>query len=133
MGQTPRLFRRFTWSSWTLVFTGVLKVVPKPVGRMICDLPFPPRVSLVQNATYNVSGSPPSMCSAHPRPCPNQLLAILWKMSPQRLYNLDRSSTEFSQQLYELLREKEYVDELQKLPEGELVQLVNYLNSVRYL
>jgi len=52
-------------------------------------------------------------------------------MSLQRLYDLDRWSTQFPGQLNELLHDTEYVDGFQKLPKGELVELVNYLNSVR--
>jgi len=50
----------------------------------------------------------------------------------QRLYDLDRSSTKFPRQLNTLLHEAYYVDDLQKLPKGELIQLINHLNSVRY-
>jgi len=49
----------------------------------------------------------------------------------QRLYDLDRSSNEFPRQLDDLLHETDYINELQNLPEGELVQLINHLNSVR--
>ena len=50
-------------------------------------------------------------------------------MSLQRLYNLDKA---FSDQLDALLHEEQYVGELQKLPEGELVQLVNHLDDVGF-
>ena len=70
--------------------------------------------------------------SSPPHPGSELLIEILRAMSPQRLYDLNRSSTQFSYQLDKLLHEKGYVDELQKLPEGELVRLVNYLNIVRY-
>jgi hypothetical protein len=53
-------------------------------------------------------------------------------MSLQRLYGFDRWSTQFSGQLDKLLHSKEYADEVQKLSGGELVELVNYLNGVRY-
>lgn len=53
-------------------------------------------------------------------------------MSLQRLYDLDKSSARFSDQLDELLRDKEYLGGLRGLPELELVQLVNHLNDVRF-
>ena len=53
-------------------------------------------------------------------------------MSLHRLYDLDGSSAQFSDELDRLLHEKEYVDGFQKLPEGELIQLVDYLNNVRH-
>ena len=48
-------------------------------------------------------------------------------MSLRRLYELDRS---FPDRLDQLLHDQEYVDELQRLPEHELFQLVNHLNDV---
>ena len=54
-------------------------------------------------------------------------------MSLKRLYDLDRRSAQFPGQLDKLLHDKKYVDGFQKLPDGELVGLINYLNSVRYL
>ena len=53
-------------------------------------------------------------------------------MSLQRLYGLDRSSTQFSDQLDELLHDKGYLDELRGLPEIELVQLVDHVNDVGF-
>lgn len=53
-------------------------------------------------------------------------------MSLHRLYDLDGSSAQSSDELDRLLHEKEYVDGFQKLPEGELIQLVDYLNNVRH-
>ena len=75
-----------------------------------CGTPFTPR-----------SRAPDS---EHPR-------TILRVMSLQRLYDLDRWSTQFPGQLDELLHDSKYVDGFQKLPEGELVELIDYLNSVR--
>lgn len=49
-----------------------------------------------------------------------------------RLYALDRSSAQFPDQLYQLLEDKEYVECLQKLPEDELIQLIGYLDDVRF-
>ena len=59
------------------------------------------------------------------------LLQFLWIMSPRRLYELDRSSAQFPDRLYQLLHDKEHVECLQKLPEDEVVQLIDYLNDVR--
>jgi len=53
-------------------------------------------------------------------------------MSLQRLYDFDRSSTQFPDQLDKLLHDKEYVGGLLELPEPELVQLVNHLNNVGF-
>jgi len=39
--------------------------------------------------------------------------------TPQRLYDLDRPSTQFSRQLDELLRDKEHIHELQGLLDHE--------------
>lgn len=55
--------------------------------------------------------------------------AILPPMSIQRLCDLNESSTD---QLDELLRDGEYVDGLLRLPEPELVQVVNHLDNVRF-
>jgi hypothetical protein len=52
-------------------------------------------------------------------------------MSLQRLYGLDRWSTQFSGQLDKHLHSKEYADEVQRLSGDELAELVDYLNSVR--
>ena len=54
-------------------------------------------------------------------------------MFAQRLYELDRSSTYFPEQLDELLQDDEWVGHLQSLPEGELVELIEYLDSVRFI
>ena len=53
-------------------------------------------------------------------------------MLTQRLYELDKLSTQFPEQLNELLKDKEWVGLLQLLPEAELVELVGYLNNVRF-
>ena len=51
-------------------------------------------------------------------------------MSAQRLNELDVSSTLFPEQLDKLLHDKEWIDQLRTLPEGELVELTGYLNGV---
>lgn len=48
----------------------------------------------------------------------------------QRLYELDRSPTLFSEQLDQLLRDKQWVEALKALPEGELKELISYLDKV---
>lgn len=53
-------------------------------------------------------------------------------MLVQRLYDLDRSSIRFPEQLSELMRDVEWVGHLQHLPEGELVGLISYLDEVRF-
>jgi hypothetical protein len=47
----------------------------------------------------------------------------------QRLYQLDR---QFAQGLDGLLQDEKYVGELLKLPDKDLIQLVNYLNDVGF-
>jgi hypothetical protein len=54
-------------------------------------------------------------------------------MSLQHLYNLDKRSPQFSGQLEKFLFNKEFVEGFRKLPEGELVELANYLDSVSRL
>jgi hypothetical protein len=49
-----------------------------------------------------------------------------------RLYELNRSSDRFPDQLYQLLHDEEHVGCLQKLPKEELDQLINYLNDVGF-
>ena len=49
-------------------------------------------------------------------------------MSLQRLYKLDQS---YAKDLDKLLHNEGYIDELLKLPRGEVIELVNYLNDVR--
>jgi len=51
-------------------------------------------------------------------------------MSAQRLYELDRSSNQFPEQLNELLHDREWVEQLKLLPEGELVELAGHLHDV---
>ena len=51
-------------------------------------------------------------------------------MSAQRLYELDRSSIQFPEQLDGLLRDKEWVEQLKFLPEHELVELAGHLHDV---
>jgi hypothetical protein len=69
-----------------------------------------------------------SVRSAHSHSDPN-LHAILRIMSLQPLYDLDRT---FSDGLDKLLHDVVYVDALGRLPERELVQLVNHLNDVGF-
>lgn len=47
----------------------------------------------------------------------------------ERLYELDKA---FAVQLDKILHEGEYISQLMELQEGELVQIVNYLNDVRF-
>ncbi|KAF9643100.1 kinase-like protein, partial [Thelephora ganbajun] len=51
-------------------------------------------------------------------------------MLAQRLYELDRSSTQFPEQLDKLLHDKEWIEDLKLLPEDELVELIGCLNNV---
>jgi len=53
-------------------------------------------------------------------------------MSLRRLFDLDRSSAQFSDQLDELLHDKDYVTGLLGLPDPELIQLVDHLNNVGF-
>jgi hypothetical protein len=48
------------------------------------------------------------------------------------LYELDKSSTQFPDQLYRLLHDEEYVEGLTGLLKDELDQLINYLNDVSF-
>lgn len=52
-------------------------------------------------------------------------------MSSQRLYELDKSSTRFPEQLNKLLHDREWVGYLQSLPEDELLEAMGYINDVR--
>ena len=49
----------------------------------------------------------------------------------QRLYELNRSSNQFSEQLDQLLHDKEWIPTLKLAPDDELVNLVDYLDNVR--
>ena len=51
-------------------------------------------------------------------------------MLTQHLYELNRASTQFPEQLNELLQDEEWVERLQSLPKGELVELIGYLDNV---
>lgn len=51
-------------------------------------------------------------------------------MFTQRLDELDRSSAGFPERLNNLLRDGQWVTSLILLPEGELCELINYLNDV---
>jgi len=66
------------------------------------------------------------------RPTPSHLPWFLQIMSLRRLLELDRSSNQFPDQLYQLLHDKEYVECLQQLPNDELAQLVNHLDDVGF-
>ena len=63
---------------------------------------------------------------------PNKSLHVEERLA-QRLYKLDRSSPRFSEQLDELLHDEEWVGRLQPLPEGELVELIDYLDNVGFI
>ena len=52
-------------------------------------------------------------------------------MTLQHLYDLDRSSSQFPDQLDHFLHHEENVKYTRNLPEDELVGLVNYLDDVR--
>ena len=54
-------------------------------------------------------------------------------MFAQRLFKLDGSSPQFPEQLGELLQYEEWAEHLQPLPEGELVELIDYLDSVSFI
>ena len=49
----------------------------------------------------------------------------------QHIYELDRLSARFPEQLYKLLRDEEWVEGIQRLPKGKLVELIGYLDNVR--
>ena len=50
-------------------------------------------------------------------------------MSLQRFYQLDKN---FAEELDRLLHDNKFVDGLLQLPEGDLIQLINYLADVGY-
>ena len=52
-------------------------------------------------------------------------------MSTQRLYELDKLSTDFPKRLDELLHDKQWVGDLKLLPKDELQKLIDYLNNVK--
>ena len=54
-------------------------------------------------------------------------------MELQHLYDLDRSSVQFPDQLDQFLHEEGHVESIQNLPDGELSEFLDYLNSVRFL
>ena len=54
-------------------------------------------------------------------------------MFAQRLYELDRSSPRYPEQLNELLQEEEWVEQLRSLSEDGLVDLIDYLDSVSFI
>ena len=54
-------------------------------------------------------------------------------MLAQRLYDLDRTSTRFPEQLSKLLRDREWTGHIQRLPEVELVELLGYIDEVRLI
>jgi len=51
-------------------------------------------------------------------------------MVSRHLYDLNRPSAQFPDQLYQLLHDKEHVECLVGLPEDELAGLIDYLNDV---
>ena len=51
----------------------------------------------------------------------------------ERLYKLDRSSTRFPEQLDELLQNDEWAEDLESLPEDELMELIGHLDNVRFI
>ena len=54
-------------------------------------------------------------------------------MASRCLYDLNRSSAQFPDQLYQLLHDEEHVERLVKLPEDELAGLLDYLDDVGFL
>ena len=51
----------------------------------------------------------------------------------QRLYELDRSSAQFPERLDELLRDEGWMKDLQRLSQHKLVELIDYLDNVRFI
>jgi len=54
-------------------------------------------------------------------------------MLEQRLHQLDKSSTRFPEQLDKLLHDREWVKKVQLLPEDELMEVIGYLDDVRFI
>jgi len=54
-------------------------------------------------------------------------------MLAPRLIQLDRTSTQFPEQLDKLLHDKEWVEGVQVLPEDELMEAIGYLDDVRLI
>lgn len=54
-------------------------------------------------------------------------------MSAQRLYDLDKSSAQFPEQLDGLLHDNEWVGQLKLLPESDLVKLAGCLSDVWFI
>jgi len=52
-------------------------------------------------------------------------------MSTQRLYELDRTSAQFPNQLDELLRSQQWTEDVEVLSEDEIKELISYLDEVR--
>ena len=94
-----------------------------------CKPPSPPRSSLVSLASNHrfPRGRCLSARTVRSTKHLEHLEQFLLVMSLQFLYELDRS---FPNRLDKLLHDQEYVEELQGLPEQELLQLVDYLNDV---
>ena len=91
---------------------------------------FPPRDSLVSSTIYaRIPGVP--ICFLRPlAPLRSERFQVIaGTMSLQRLHDLDKP---FSDRLDELLRDVEYVNGLRKLPEQELIQIVNHLDNVGF-
>ena len=55
------------------------------------------------------------------------------KWSRERLYKLDRSSTQFLERLNKLLQDGEWIEGLKSLPENELMEPIDYLDNVRFI
>ena len=51
----------------------------------------------------------------------------------QRLYELDRSPTQFPERLNELLQDGEWMEDIQRLSQHKLVELIDYLDNVRFI
>ena len=54
-------------------------------------------------------------------------------MHIRSLYDLDKSSPQFPEQLIQLLRNEQWMATLQSSPEGELRELIGYLDNVRII
>ncbi|KAF9641912.1 kinase-like protein, partial [Thelephora ganbajun] len=86
-----------------------------------------PPISRLARAALSPIATPRTLSANDPQPqthSPDQI------MLTQRLYELDRSSTQFPEQLDKLLHDKEWIEDLKLLPEDELVELIGCLNDV---
>ena len=66
----------------------------------------------------------------HPIDSVRRSLSQNQAMSAQRLYELDKSSTRFPEQLEKLLDDKEWIDHLRALPRGDVPGLISHLDEV---